>query len=126
MSILKKTRADLSIALYFYTPCINLTDIAFALHLFDNYGHSPRFFDVLDSHKRDFDNYTVVKEIVREHINGRERAEAKSVEKTPAQEVKAYLENEKVYKRLEEAGESAESILRVRKLQSAFQGRFLT
>jgi hypothetical protein len=79
----------------------------------------------LDSHRRDFDNYTVVKKIVREHINGSEKEKA-SVEKTPAQEVKAYLENEKVYTRLEEAGEAKESIVEIRKLQKVFQGRFLS
>lgn len=123
MSILKKTRADLSLSLYFYTPCVNLTDIAFALSLWDSYGHSPRFLEVLDSHRRDFDNYTVVKEIVREYMNGSEEAKEK-VEPTPAQAVKAYVENEKVYERLATEGESAEDIAIIRRVQKKFQGRF--
>lgn len=129
MNMLKKTRADLSVALYFRTPCINLTDIAFALMLYDNYGHSERFFDVLDSHRRDFDSFEVVKEIVREHMNGREQAStresAQEVAPTPAQEVKAYLENEKVYTRLREAGESPETLRKIRHVQRTFKGRFV-
>lgn len=129
MNMLKKTRADLSVALYFRTPCINLTDIAFALMLYDNYGHSERFFDVLDSHRRDFDSFEVVKEIVREHMNGREQSSARKpvqeIAPTPAQEVRAYVENEKVYTRLQEAGESPEAIREVRNLQRKFKGRFI-
>lgn len=127
MSILKKTRADLSVALFFRIPCLNLTDIAFALMLYDNYGHSERFFDVLDSHRRDFDSFEVVKEIVREHINGTERdAARKPAEKTTAQEVKAYVENEKVFERFKAAGETPEGIRKVRQVQKVFRGKFIT
>jgi hypothetical protein len=124
MNILEKTRADLSIALYFYTPCINLTDIVFALYLYDNWGKSEMFFDILDSHRREFDNFKVVSEIIREFMNAGQSE--KKAEKTDAQKVKTYVENEKVYKRLTEAGEDSETVGKVRRVQEKFQGRFVS
>lgn len=126
MNIRKKTRGDLSIALYFHKPLINLTDIALVLYLYDTWGENPKLFDAMDLYKREFDNYSEVSEIVREFINaGKRDTTIESKEKTSAQKVKDYIENEKIYTRLAEAGESEETIGKVRRVQKVFQGRFL-
>jgi len=137
MSILKKTRADLSVSLYFHTPCLNLSDVVMALWLYATWGGTEHFFTVLDSHKRDFDNFKTVHEIIREFYASQKRDEEiqaqkasgkKSLppEKSPAEKVKGYIENEKVYTRLRSIGETGETIVKIREVQKKFQGRFVS